>query len=377
MLNLKTKNKFSEEGIINIPFLDLKLINRSYEIELNIAVKNTIASGWFVLGEEVKKFEKSFASFCGVKHCIGVANGLDALVLLLKASNFSPNSEVIVPSNTYIATILAITLAGYKPILVEPDLDTYLIDPTKIEEKITPYTKAILVVHLYGKCCDMESVLSVAQRFNLKVFEDAAQSHGAIYKGKRAGNLADGAGFSFYPTKNLGAMGDAGAITTNDDSLAEALRTNRNYGSSKKYIFDYQGLNSRLDELQAAVLNVKIINLESDNFIRKKIATRYLTEISNPKIILPPADTPQQDVWHLFVVRVDNREEFREYLTENGIGSDIHYPIAPHKQLAYREWNNKTFTIAEKIHNEVVSIPLNVVLSEKEINYIIDKLNKY
>lgn len=374
---MKTYSKISDKGIKNIPFLDLKLINRPYEKDINIVLKNTAASGWFVLGEEVKKFEKSFAEFCGVKHCIGVANGLDALVLLLKASNFPPNSEIIVPSNTYIATILAITLAGFKPILVEPDLDTYLIDPTKIEEKVTPNTQAIIVVHLYGKCCDMEPVLSVAQRYNLKVFEDAAQSHGATYQGNRAGNLADGAGFSFYPTKNLGAMGDAGAITTNDDSLAEILRAKRNYGSGKKYVFDYQGLNSRLDELQAAILNVKFPKLESENFIRQKIANRYLSEISNPKIILPPSDSACQDAWHLFVVRVDNRESFREYLTENGIGSDVHYPIAPHKQLAYREWNNRIFTIAEKIHNEVVSIPLNVVLSEKEVSYIIDKINNY
>ena len=374
---MKTKSKISEQGIINIPFLDLKLINRLYEKEINTALKSTISSGWFVLGEEGKKFEKSFAEFCGVRHCIGVANGLDALVLLLKASNFPLNSEVIVPSNTYIATILAITLAGFKPILVEPDLDTYLIDPTKIEEKITRNTKAILVVHLYGKCCEIEAILKVAQKYNLKVFEDAAQSHGATYQGKRAGNLADGAGFSFYPTKNLGAMGDAGAITTNDDSLAEALRAKRNYGSGKKYVFDYQGLNSRLDELQAAILNVKFVNLESENFIRQKIAIRYLSEIRNPKIILPPADTSQQDAWHLFVVRVDNRDSFRKYLTQSGIGSDVHYPIAPHKQLAYSEWNNTTFTIAEKIHNEVVSIPLNVVLSEKEVSYIIDKINNY
>lgn len=374
---MKTNNKISAKGIKNIPFLDLKLINRPYEKEINTALKNAVASGWFVLGEEVKKFEKSFAEFCGVKHCVGVANGLDALVLLLKASHFPPDSEVIVPSNTYIASILAITLAGHKPILVEPDLDTYLIDPAKIEEKITRNTKAILVVHLYGKCCDMESVLKIAQRYDLKVFEDAAQSHGAIYQGKRAGNLADGAGFSFYPTKNLGAMGDAGAITTNDDTLAEMLKAQRNYGSGKKYVFDYQGLNSRLDELQAAILNVKFVNLESENFIRQKIANRYLSEINNTKIILPPADTANQDVWHLFVVRVENRDKFRKYLTENGIGSDIHYPIPPHKQLAYREWNNRTFPIAEEIHEEVVSIPLNIVLSEKEINYIIEKINKY
>ncbi len=365
------------KGIKKIPFLDLKLVNKPYEKEINAALKSVVTSGWFVLGEEVKKFEKSFAEFCGVKHCIGVANGLDALVLLLKASNFPPDSEIIVSSNTYIASILAITLAGYKPILVEPDLETYLIDPAKIEEKISRNTKAILVVHLYGKCCEMEPVSKVAQRYDLKVFEDAAQSHGAMYQGKRAGNLGDGAGFSFYPTKNLGAMGDAGAITTNDDVLAERLRATRNYGSGKKYVFDYQGLNSRLDELQAVILNIKLPHLESENFIRQKIANRYLSELRNTKIILPPANTINQDAWHLFVVRVEDRDKFRKYLHENGIGSDVHYPIAPHKQLAFREWNNRTFAIAEQIHEEVVSIPLNVVLSENEVSYIIEKINNY
>ncbi|AFK05353.1 DegT/DnrJ/EryC1/StrS aminotransferase [Emticicia oligotrophica DSM 17448] len=374
---MKKETKLSTKGIKNIPFLDLKSINRPFEKEINNAVRQVTSSGWYILGEEAKKFENAFAKFCGAKHCIGVANGLDALVLLLKASNFPQDSEIIVPANTYIATILAITLAGHKPILVEPDPQTFLIDAHKIEEKISRNTKAILVVHLYGKCCEMDTILKVAQRYDLKVFEDAAQAHGAIYEGKRAGNLADGAGFSFYPTKNLGALGDAGAITTNDNLLAEKIRALRNYGSGKKYIFEFQGLNSRLDEIQASVLNVKLNRIEEDNFIRQKIANRYLSEINNDKVILPPADTCKLDAWHLFVVRVDNRDNFRKYLLENGIGTDIHYPIPPHKQLAYREWNNKTFTITEQIHEQVVSIPLNVVLSENEVTYIIDKINKY
>jgi dTDP-4-amino-4,6-dideoxygalactose transaminase len=329
------------------------------------------------MGNEVRKFEEAFSQYCGTKHCIGVANGLDALVLLLKASDFPKDSEIIVPSNTYIASILAISLAGFVPVLVEPKLETYLIDPNKIEAKITSKTKAILVVHLYGKSCEMSEILSIAQKYDLKVFEDAAQSHGAIYLNKKAGNLSDGAGFSFYPTKNLGAMGDAGAVTTNDDSLAEKIKSLRNYGSGKKYVFDYKGMNSRLDELQAAILNVKLPNLDSENLFRQKIAIRYLSEVKSLKITLPFSKTAQQDVWHLFVVRVADREKFRKYLSENGISTDVHYPIAPHKQLAYREWNHLDFLISEKIHNEVVSIPLNITLTDIEVSYIIDKLNNY
>lgn len=360
-----------------IPFLDLKLINQDYEKVINEALSKKVSSGWFILGEEVKTFESSFAEYCGTKHCIGVANGLDALVLLLKASDFPKGSEVIVPSNTYIASILAISLAGLTPVLVEPDLNTYLLDPAKIEEKITPNTKAILVVHLYGKCCEMEPISRIAQKNNLKVFEDAAQSHGAEYQAKKAGNLSDGAGFSFYPTKNLGAMGDAGAITTNDDKLASKIRVLRNYGSGEKYIFEEQGINSRLDEMQAAILNVKLPNLDKENKIRQAIAKRYLTEIRNQAIVLPFAETVEEDVWHLFVVRTKDRNRFREYLMHHKIGSDIHYPVPPHKQAAYKEWNNDSFPISEKIHQEVVSLPLNTTLSEEEVSYIIDKINLY
>lgn len=374
---MKTTIKTSSKVIKQIPFLDLKLINQPYEKLINSAIQKKVSSGWYILGEEVKTFENSFAEFCGVKHCIGVANGLDALILLLKASDFPVDSEVIVPANTYIASILAISLAGFKPILVEPDNETMLIDPAKIEEKITRKTKAILVVHLYGKCCDVESILKVAQRYDLKVFEDAAQAHGAIFQGIKAGNLGDGAGFSFYPTKNLGAMGDAGAITTNDDLFAEKIRSLRNYGSGKKYVFEHQGLNSRLDELQATILNIKLQNLETENKLRQTIAKRYLTEISNARITLPFCQIVEEDVWHLFVVRVEDRVDFQKFMTQNKITTDVHYPIAPHKQLAYREWNNRSFPITEKIHDEVVSIPLNIALTEKEINYIIEIMNKY
>ena len=374
---MKTDRKTSIGIKKNIPFLDLKLINKPFESSINNAIQKKIASGWYILGEEVKKFEDSYAEYCGTTHCIGVANGLDALILLLKASDFPVDSEIIVPSNTYIATILAITLVGFKPILVEPDIETFLIDPSKIEEKITRNTKAILAVHLYGKCCDMETILKIAQRYDLKVFEDAAQSHGAFYNNKKAGNLGDGAAFSFYPTKNLGAMGDAGAVTTNDDILAEKIRSMRNYGSGKKYVFEHQGINSRLDEIQAVVLNIKLPSLDSENILRQRIANRYLSEIINPKVLLPSNKTIEDDVWHLFVIRIEDREGFREFMNRNNITTDVHYPIAPHKQLAYREWNNRTFPISEKIHEEVVSIPLNVSLTENEVNYIIEKINQY
>ncbi|RYU97200.1 DegT/DnrJ/EryC1/StrS family aminotransferase [Emticicia agri] len=361
----------------HIPFLDLKLLNRDYEKSINEVLSKKIASGWYILGEEVKVFEKSFAEYCETKHCIGVANGLDALLLLLKASDFPKGSEVLVPSNTYIASILAISLAGLTPVLVEPDIHTYLIDPKKIEEKITKNTKAILVVHLYGKCCEMEPINEIAKRNNLKVFEDAAQSHGAIYQNKKAGNLSDGAGFSFYPTKNLGAMGDAGAVTTNDDVLASKIRALRNYGSGEKYVFEEQGINSRLDEMQAAILSVKLPNLDNENKVRQSIAKRYLTEINNPTITLPFAGTIMEDVWHLFVVRTRDRDKFREYLSQNKIGSDVHYPVPPHQQLAYKDWNNDSYPISEKIHQQVISLPLNATLLEEEVSYIIEKINSY
>lgn len=361
----------------HIPFLDLKLINKGYENSINETLAKKISSGWYILGEEVQAFEKSFAAYCGTKYCIGVANGLDALVLLLKAADFPGGAEVLVPSNTYIASILAISIAGFTPVLVEPDINTYLVDPSKIEEKITSKTKAILVVHLYGKCCEMEPINAIAKKYDLKVFEDAAQAHGAGYKNKKAGNLSDGAGFSFYPTKNLGAMGDAGAVTTNDGKLASKIKELRNYGSGEKYIFGTKGINSRLDEIQAAILNVKLPNLENENKIRQSIAKRYLSEIRNSEIVLPFSGTAEEDTWHLFVIRTQDRNKFREYLMQNKIGSDVHYPVPPHQQMAYKEWNVDSYPISERIHHEVVSLPLNTTLSDGEVSYIIEKINLY
>jgi dTDP-4-amino-4,6-dideoxygalactose transaminase len=362
---------------MTIPFLSLKTTNQRYETQISQAISEVISSGWYILGEQLERFEQSFAQYCGTKHCIGVANGLDALTILLKASEFPADSEIIVPANSYIATMLAVSNANLTPILVEPLLDTYLINYQALVGAITPKTTAILVTHLYGKCCEMDDINQIAQKYNLKVFEDAAQAHGAVYKGKKAGNLSDAAGFSFYPSKNLGAMGDAGAITTNDETLAQRIRALRNYGSSEKYVFDYQGYNSRMSEIQAAILNVKLPYLESENSWRKNIAKRYLAEINNPKVILPLADSVENDVWHLFVVRCERRDNFRKYLSDNGVGTDVHYPIAPHKQLAYQQWQNLQLPITEEIHETVVSLPLNTTLTSQEISYIIQIVNEY
>jgi dTDP-4-amino-4,6-dideoxygalactose transaminase len=362
---------------MQIPFLSLKTTNQIYEPQIVEIVTKILNSGWYILGDKLKQFETEFAQYCGVKHCIGVANGLDALTILLKASEFPDNSEIIIPANSYIATILSVSNANLIPVPVEPNLTDYLIDYQAIEQAITPKTKAILVTHLYGKCCEMGKISALAEQHNLKVFEDAAQAHGALYKGNKAGNLSDGAGFSFYPSKNLGAMGDGGAITTNDDDLAKKIKALRNYGSNEKYVFNYQGYNSRLDEIQAAILSLKLPILDNENEYRRKIARRYLTEIINPKIILPNNDSIELDAWHLFVIRTEKREKFRSFLSENGIGTEVHYPIAPHKQLAYKEWQNLDLPITEKIHQQVVSLPLNTALSENEISCIIEKVNQY
>lgn len=362
---------------MQIPFLSLKATNRIYESQVAKTITKILSSGWYILGEELKQFENEFAQYCGVKHCIGVANGLDALTILLKASEFPENSEIIVPANSYIATILSVSNANSIPVLAEPNLGDYLIDDQAIEHAITDRTKAIIVTHLYGKCCEMDNINKLAQKYNLKVFEDAAQAHGATYKNIKAGNLSNGAGFSFYPSKNLGAMGDAGAITTNDDALAEKIRALRNYGSNEKYVFNYQGYNSRLDEIQAAILRIKLPNLDAENEYRRGIAKKYLTKINNPKIILPYDETVDFDAWHLFVIRTEEREKFRSFLMEKGITTEIHYPIPPHKQLAYETWENHSLPITEKVHQEVISLPLNTVLSEKEINYIIQSVNQY
>ncbi|MFD2937285.1 DegT/DnrJ/EryC1/StrS family aminotransferase [Spirosoma flavum] len=365
-----------------IPFLDLKQINEPHQASIQKAVERVIESGWYVLGREVEAFEHQFAAYCQTRHCIGVANGLDALMLVLKAWDFPANSEVIVASNAYIASVLSITHAGLVPVFVEPDPRTYLLDPTHIEAAITFRTKAILPVHLYGRCCDMNPINELAQQYGLKVLEDAAQAHGATYEcnrakvsHRRAGNLGDAAGWSFYPSKNLGALGDAGAITTNDDALADAVRAWRNYGSAEKYVNEYLGHNSRLDELQAAVLSAKLPLLNKENDRRRILAERYLTGIKNPDVMLPPADQIEQDAWHLFVIQHPQRDHFQMYLRERGIGTDIHYPIPPHQQLAYTPFAYLSLPIAEQLHQNGLSLPLNPALTDDEVTYIIETIN--
>jgi len=365
-----------------IKFLDLLKINESQQKEIENAISNVLRSGWYINGEYCKKFENQFAQFCGVKHCIGVANGLDALVLIMKAYRelgiLEEGDEVIVPSNTFIASLLAISQVGLIPILVEPIMATYNIDSSCIEEKITSRTKVIMPVHLYGSCADMDPILRIAEKHNLKVIEDAAQSHGARYKSsERAGSIGDAAGFSFYPGKNLGALGDGGAVTTNDDKLAEVVRTLSNYGSTQKYNHKLKGVNSRLDEMQAAILIEKLHTLDEYNERRDKIAQRYLTAIDNKSIILPKVPDYTSHVWHLFVVRTSNRDRLKTYLENEGIQTVIHYPIAPHRQGAYQELSELSFPISEKIHEEVLSIPISPVLSDMEVDVIISKLNSY
>ncbi|SEM88799.1 dTDP-4-amino-4,6-dideoxygalactose transaminase [Paenisporosarcina quisquiliarum] len=361
-----------------IPFLNLKEINAQYAKELKEAASRVIDSGWYILGEEVTAFEKEFAEYCSVKHCIGVSNGLDALKLILRAYDIGPGDEVIVPSNTYIASILAISEVGATPVLVEPDINTYNLDPTLIESKITPSTKAILVVHLYGLVAEMDSILKIGKKYNLKVIEDAAQAQGAIYKGKRTGSLGDAAAFSFYPGKNFGALGDAGAITTNDDKIAEKLKALRNYGSHKKYENLFKGYNHRLDEMQAALLRVKLPYLDVENEKRRIIAEYYIKEIKNPLIFLPSKPLSyDQTVWHVFVIRTKERNRLYNYFLDNNIQTVIHYPIPPHKQMAYEELNEKSFLISEQVHSEILSLPISPVQNLEETNEIIKVINNF
>lgn len=364
-----------------IPFLDLKSINAQYKAELVEACTRVIDSGWYIQGNECKEFEKEFAHYCGTKHAIGVANGLDALILILRAYKemgaMRDGDEIIVPSNTYIASILAISQNNLVPILVEPDINTYLIDTTKIEEKITSKTKAILPVHLYGQTCGMDAINAIAQKYNLKVIEDSAQSHGAYFGEKRSGNLGDASGFSFYPGKNLGALGDGGAVTTNDDELAQTIRALGNYGSHKKYKNLYQGINSRLDEMQAAMLRVKLRYLDDETDKRREIAHYYLKNIKNDKFILPAVSAEDNHVWHLFVIRTQNRNELQKYLLDNAIQTLIHYPLPPHKQQAYQAWNEQHYPISEKIHDEVLSLPISSIQGLNDTTKIIRILNEF
>lgn len=360
-----------------IPFLDLKRINDRYQNRIQEAASQVLQSGWYILGRQGEQFERQYADFCGTRHCLGVASGLDALVLVLKAWDFPAGSEVIVPANAYIASVLSVTLAGLAPVWVEPDPATYLIDPQRIADAITPRTKAILPVHLYGRCCAMDVISQLAGQYDLKVLEDAAQAHGAMYGPQRAGNLGHAAAWSFYPSKNLGALGDAGAITTNDDELAQKLRAFRNYGSAQKYVNDMVGHNSRLDELQAAILSAKLPYVETDNERRRSLAKLYLNGIRTAGLTLPPTDQVEQDVWHLFVVRHPRRDDLRAYLLERGIGTDVHYPIPPHKQQAYASEGHRSLPISEQLHREVVSLPLNPAMTDEEAQYVINTINSF
>jgi dTDP-4-amino-4,6-dideoxygalactose transaminase len=360
-----------------IPFLDLKTINAQYRDELIQAATVVIDSGWYVQGVQVKTFEQEFADYCGTKYCIGVASGLDALILTLRAwkelGKLKEGDEVIVPANTYIASILAITENRLTPILVEPDAQTYNLNPQLIEQAITSKTKAILPVHLYGQLADMPAIMDIAKRHNLLVLEDSAQAHGASINGKKAGNWGDASGFSFYPGKNLGGLGDGGAVTTNDEELAITIRALGNYGSHKKYQHLYKGINSRLDEIQASMLRVKLKYLDNEIKHRREVAEYYLKNIKNENIVLPTITT--DGVWHLFVIRVDKRESLQEYLLVNGIQTLMHYPLAPHKQEAYVEWDNKNYPISEQIHDEVLSLPISGVQSLEDTKRIVEILN--
>ncbi|MCS6209215.1 DegT/DnrJ/EryC1/StrS family aminotransferase [Shewanella baltica] len=364
-----------------IPFLDLKSINGQYANELKQACARVIDSGWYIMGNELTQFESEFANYCGTKHAIGVANGLDALILTLRAwkelGKLKSGDEIIVQANTYIASILAITENDLVPVLVEPNPATFNLDPDLVRNAITPQTKAILPVHLYGLLSPMPELISIAKEYNLLVLEDCAQSHGAETQGKKAGSWGDAAGFSFYPGKNLGALGDAGAVTTNDDDLAKTLMALRNYGSHKKYENLYQGLNSRLDEIQAAMLRVKLNFLPSETLRRQHIAQRYLSGINNELIILPELKEPLSHVWHLFVVRCDKREELQQHLISSGIQTLIHYPIPPHQQKAYAVMASHCLPITELIHNQVVSLPLDPTMSDDSIDCIIEAVNGF
>lgn len=364
-----------------VEFLNLKRINNQYRDELLQVCSRVIDSGWYIMGEEVKAFEKEFAAYCGSKYAIGVANGLDALYLVLKAwkelGKLKDGDEVLVQGNTYIASVLAITNNNLVPVLVEPDSGTFNLSALNIRSRITPRTKVILPVHLYGLISPMDEIMSIAKEFDLLVLEDCAQAHGAISRDKKAGNWGHAAGFSFYPGKNLGAIGDAGAITTSDEELANSLLALRNYGSHIKYQNIYQGVNSRLDEIQAAILRVKLPHLDKDNSRRAEIASKYISEISNEHVILPVTSNAKEHVWHLFVIKTNVRQELQKYLTNNGIQTMIHYPIPPHKQQAYQGFNNISLPLTENIHETVLSLPIDPSMEDSAVNEVIKFVNAF
>lgn len=364
-----------------INFLDLQKITAKYSDELHAAVNRVVDSGWYLQGKENDAFEKNYAAYITTQYAIGVANGLDALIWIFRAyielGVMKTGDEVIVPANTYIASILAITENNLVPVLVEPSLDTLQIDDTLIEKAITKRTKAIMIVHLYGQCAYTQKIADICKQYNLKLIEDNAQAHGCLYHGRKTGSLGDAAGHSFYPGKNLGAFGDAGAVTTNDEELANTVRALANYGSRKKYVFEYTGRNSRLDELQAAVLNVKLKYLDGDLALRKQVAKYYMEHITNPKIVLPIVNDWDAHVFHLFPIRTKRRDELQKYLSDNGVQTIIHYPIPPHKQACYKEWNHLSFPITEQIHCEELSLPMSPVLTQNEIETVVKLINEF
>jgi dTDP-4-amino-4,6-dideoxygalactose transaminase len=360
-----------------IEYENLKAFNKPFIKEFRKSINATMKSGWYILGNNVIKFEKEFSEYIGSTYCIGVASGLDALKLSLAAFNFKENSEIIVPSNTYIATILSIIHNRLKPVLVEPDINTYNIDPSKIEEKITKNTRAIMVVHLYGKACDMDPIIKICKAYNLRLIEDCAQSHGAQYKGKKTGTFGDFGAFSFYPTKNLGALGDAGAITTSDKYLAETVIKLRNYGSSVKYYNDLVGYNSRLDEIQAGLLSIKLKKLDKINKHKRELAQIYLKNINN-NFIKPVVNKDFYDVYHIFNIRHSKRDKLKEYLLKKGIKTDIHYPISPNKQKAMIGIiDNEVCPISEEIHNTTLSLPISYFHTKKDIYKISKIINQF
>lgn len=363
---------------MNIPFLDLRSTYIELKAEIDQAIARVLDSGWYVLGSEVESFETEFARFCEAEHCVGVGNGLDALHLALLAMGVGPGDEVIVPSNTYIATWLAVSQCGATPVPVEPSESTYNIDPDRIEQAITAKTKAILPVHLYGQPADMDSIIGVARRYNLRVLEDGAQAHGARYKGKKIGGHGDAVAWSFYPGKNLGAFGDGGAVTTNDPDIADKIRVLRNYGSRKKYENEVQGVNSRLDPIQAAVLRVKLAHLNEWNARRAEVATHYLTQIHNSDVILPLVPEWAEPAWHLFVIRHKNRSSFQQKLNNSGIDTLIHYPIPPHQQMAYASLGlmPEDYPLALQFSNEVLSLPIGPHLRIGDFTAIANLINE-
>ena len=366
---------------MKVPFLSLKDVTEKYKDEIHEEALRVIDSGWYLQGAENEKFEADYSKYIGTKYTVGCANGLDALIWIFRAyielGVMKPGDEVIVPANTYIATILAITENCLVPVLVEPCIDTFQIDDNLIEEKITSKTKAITIVHLYGQCAYTDKIGELCRKYDLKLIEDNAQAHGCMFNGKKTGSLGDAAGHSFYPGKNLGALGDAGAVTTNDEVLANAIRSLANYGSQKKYVFRYTGRNSRLDEIQAAILDVKLKHLNDDVALRKVVAKKYIEGIKNPKITLPKVTDWNAHVFHIFTVLCEQRDELQKYLEAKGIGTNIHYPIPPHKQECYKEWNGITLPVTEKIHATELSLPMSPCLTNEQVQYVIDCVNEF